>query len=160
MNHSTSGLPIHHHLPELPQTHVHWVSDAIQPFHLLSSPSPPVPGPSQHQGLFQSSTLHMRWPQYWSFSFSISPSMKAQDWSPLRWTAWIYLQSNGLSKVFSSTAVQKAQFFGAQLSSHFNSHIHTWNWKERKKKKNIAWPDWPLLAEYWLCFLLCSLGCS
>ena len=52
MNHSTPGLPVHHQLPEFTQTHVHWVSDAIQPSH-LSSPSPPAPNPSQHQGLFQ-----------------------------------------------------------------------------------------------------------
>ena len=53
MNHSTPGLPVHHQLPEFTQTHVHQVSDAIQPSHPLSSPSPPVPNPSQHQGLFQ-----------------------------------------------------------------------------------------------------------
>ena len=53
MNRSTPGLPIHHQLPEFTQTHVHWVSDAIQPSHLLSSPSPPAPNPSQHQSLFQ-----------------------------------------------------------------------------------------------------------
>ena len=53
MNHSTPGLPVHHQLPEFTQTHVHWVSDAIQPSHPLSSPSPPAPSPSQHQGLFQ-----------------------------------------------------------------------------------------------------------
>ena len=53
MNHSTPGLPVHHQLPEFTQTHVHRVSDAIQPSHLLSSPSPPAPNPSQHQGLFQ-----------------------------------------------------------------------------------------------------------
>ena len=53
MNHSTTGLPVHHQLPELTQTHVHRVSDAIQPSHPLSSPSPPVPNPSQHQSLFQ-----------------------------------------------------------------------------------------------------------
>ena len=53
MNCSTSGLPVHHHLPEFTQTHVHRVSDAIQPSHPLSSPSPPAPNPSQHQGLFQ-----------------------------------------------------------------------------------------------------------
>ena len=53
MNHSTPGLPIHHQLLEFTQTHVHWVSDAIQPSHPLSSPSPPAPNPSQHQGLFQ-----------------------------------------------------------------------------------------------------------
>ena len=53
MNHSTSGLPVHHQLPEFTQTHVHRVSDAIQPSHPLSSPSPPAPNPSQHQSLFQ-----------------------------------------------------------------------------------------------------------
>ena len=53
MNHSTPGLPVHLQLPEFTQTHVHPVSDAIQPSHPLSSPSPPAPNPSQHQGLFQ-----------------------------------------------------------------------------------------------------------
>ena len=53
MNHSTPGLPVHHQLPELTQTHVHQVSDAIQPSHSLSSPSPLAPNPSQHQSLFQ-----------------------------------------------------------------------------------------------------------
>ena len=53
MNHSTPGLPVHHQLPESTQTHVHRVSDAIQPSHPLSSPSPPAPNPSQHQSLFQ-----------------------------------------------------------------------------------------------------------
>ena len=74
MNHSTPGLPVHHQLPELTQTHVHRVGDAIQPSHPLSSPSPPAPNPSQHQGLSNESTLHVRWPKYWSFSFSIIPS--------------------------------------------------------------------------------------
>ena len=72
------------------------------------------------------SALHMRWPKYWSFSFSISPSMNTQDWSPLEWTGWISLQSKGLSRVFSNTTIQKHQFFSTQLSSHSNSHIHTW----------------------------------
>ena len=53
MNQSTPGLPVHHQLPEFTQTHVHWVGDAIQPSHPLSSPPPPAPNPSQHQGLFQ-----------------------------------------------------------------------------------------------------------
>ena len=53
MNHSTPGIPVHHQLPEFPQTHVHWVGDAIQPSHPLSSPSPPALNPSQHQSLFQ-----------------------------------------------------------------------------------------------------------
>ena len=73
MNRSTPGLPVHHQLPEFTQTHVHWVSDAIQPSHLLSSPSPPAPNPSQHQSLFQwVNSSHES--KYWSFSFSIIPS--------------------------------------------------------------------------------------
>ena len=59
MNHSTPGLPVHHQLPEFTQTHAYRVGDAIQPSHPLSSPSPPAPNPSQHQGLFQwVNTLH------------------------------------------------------------------------------------------------------
>ena len=60
-----------------------------------------------------------------SASTSVLP-MNTQDWSPLRWTGWISLQSKGLSRVFSNTTVQKHQFFGAQLSSQSNSHIHPW----------------------------------
>ena len=60
-----------------------------------------------------------------SASASVSP-MNTQDWSPLRWTGWISLQPKGLSRVFSNTTVQKHQFFGTQLSSQSNSHIHTW----------------------------------
>ena len=60
-----------------------------------------------------------------SASTSVLP-MNTQDWLPLGWTGWISLQSNGLSRVFSNTTVQKHQFFGAQLSSQSNSHIHTW----------------------------------
>ena len=74
MNRSTPGLAVHHQLLEFTQTHVHRVSDAIQPSHPLSSPSPPAPNPSQHQSLSNESTLHMRWPKYWSFSFSIITS--------------------------------------------------------------------------------------
>ena len=74
MNHSTPGLPVHHQLPEFTQTHVHRVGDAIQPSHPLLSPSPPAPNPSSIRVFSNESTLRMRWPKYWSFSFSISPS--------------------------------------------------------------------------------------
>ena len=74
MNHSTPGLPVHHQLLEFTQTQVHRVSDAIQPSHPGSSPSPPPHNPSHHQSFSNESTLHMRWPRYWSFSFSIIPS--------------------------------------------------------------------------------------
>ena len=68
------------------------------------------------RGFSKESVLRLRWPKYWSFSFSISPSMSTQDWSPLGWTGWISLQSKGLSGIFSSTTVQKYQFFSAQPS--------------------------------------------
>ena len=74
MDCSMTGFPIHYHLLELAQTHVHWVSDAIQSPHPLSPSAPPAFNLSQHQGLFNESVLCIRWPQYWSFSFSISPS--------------------------------------------------------------------------------------
>ena len=71
MNCSTPGFPVHHQLPEFTQTHVHWVGDAIQPSHPLSSPSPPAPNPSQHQSLFQwVNSSH----EVAKYSFSISPS--------------------------------------------------------------------------------------
>ena len=74
INRSTPGLPVHHQLPEFTQTHVHLVRDAIQPYHPLLSPSPPAPNPSHIRVFSNESTLCMRWPKYWSFSFSISPS--------------------------------------------------------------------------------------
>ena len=126
MNHSTPGLPVHHQLPEFTQTHVHLVSDAIQPSHPLSSPFPPPPYPSRHQSLFQWSALCMRWPKYWSFSFSISPSKEHPGLISFEWTGWISLQSKGLSRVFSNTTVQKHQCFSAQLSSQFNFHNIQW----------------------------------
>ena len=76
-----------------------------------------------------------------SASASVLP-MNTQDWFPLGWTAWISLQSKGLSRVFSNTTVQKHQFFGTQLSSQSNSHIHTW-----PLEKPSAWLDGPLLAK-------------
>ena len=108
MNCSTPGLPVYHQLPEFTQTHVHWVGDAIQASHALSSPSPPAPNPSQHQRFFPVSQLFTWGGQ----STGVSPlasflPKNTQDWSPLEWTGWI----------FSNTTVQKHQFFSAQLSS-------------------------------------------
>ena len=73
MDCSTPGFPVHQQLPELAQTHVHWVSDAIQPSHLLLSPSPSAFFPIIRV-FSNESVLRIRWPNYWSFSFSISPS--------------------------------------------------------------------------------------
>ena len=103
-----------------------WVSDAIQPSHPLSSPSPPAFYLSQHQGLFKwLSCLHQVAKvlefqlQHQSFQWTLRT---------LGWTGWISLQSKGLSRVFSNNTVQKHQFFGAQPSSRSNSHIHYIFW--------------------------------
>ena len=126
MDCSMPGLPVHHQLPELTQTHVHWVGDAIQPFHPLSSACPPAPNPSQHQSLFQ--WVNSAWGGQSTGVSALASFLpkKSQGWSPSEWIGWISLQSKGLSRVFSNTTVQKHQFFGAQLSSQSNSHIHTW----------------------------------
>ena len=71
---STPGFPVHHQLLEFTQTHVHWVGDAIQPSHPLSSTSPPAFNLSSIRVFSSESVLHIRWPKYWSFSFNISPS--------------------------------------------------------------------------------------
>ena len=143
MNRNMPGLPVHHQLPESTQTHVHWVGDAIQPSHLLSSPFPPALNISQHQGLFQwVSSLHQVAKLLeLSASTSVLP-MNTQYWSPLGWTGWISLQSKGLSRVFSNTTIQKHQFFSTQLSLYSNSHIHTW-----PLEKPQPWLDWPFLTK-------------
>ena len=79
-------------------------------------------------------------------SIGVSPltsvlPMNTQGWSPLEWTGWIFLQSKGLSRVFSNTTVQKHQFFSTQLSSQSNSHIHTW------PQEKQPWLDGPLLSK-------------
>ena len=116
MNHSMPGLSVHHQLLEFTQTHVHRVSDAIQPSHPLSSPLL-LPSIFPSIRVFSNeSALHMRWPKYWNFSFTSVLPVNTQDWFHLGRTGWISLQSKGLSRVFSNTRVQKHQFFGAQLS--------------------------------------------
>ena len=98
------GFPVHHQLLKLTQTHVHWVDDAIQPSHPLSSPSPPAFNLSRHQGLFRMSQFFASGGQ--SIGASVSASvlpMNIQDWFPLRFICFISLQSKGHSRVFSNT---------------------------------------------------------
>ena len=90
INHSTPGLPVHHQLPEFTQTHIHRVSDAIQPSHPLSSPSPRAPISPSIRLFSNESTLRMRWPKYWSFSFSIVPSKEIPGLISFRMD-WLYL---------------------------------------------------------------------
>ena len=140
MDCSTPGFPVHHQLPELAQTHVHWLGDAIQPSHRLSSSrlqSSPASGSFQMSQFFASGGRSI------GVSATASVlSMNILDWFPLGLTGWISLQSKGLSRVFSNTTVQKHQFFGAQLSVWSNSHTHTW-----LLEKPLPWLDRPLLAK-------------
>ena len=131
MDCSMPGFPVLQHLLELAQTHVHWVSDVIQPSHPLLSLFPPTFNLSQHQSLFVN--FHIRrcetpgcvW-NYWSFSLSVNPSNEYSGLNPLGLTGLVSLQLKGLSRVFPNTTVQKQQFFSTQPSLCSNSHIRTW----------------------------------
>ena len=122
-NRSTPGLPVHHQLPEFTQTHVHWVGDATQPSHPLSSPSRAL-SLSQHQGRDESneSALHIRWPKNWSFSFSISPSNEHLGLISLRMNWLDFLAVQGTLKSLpqhhsSKTSILRCSaFFTVQLS--------------------------------------------
>ena len=122
MNCSRSGLPVHHQPPESTQTYVHWVSDAIQSSHSLSSPSPLPLNFSQHQGFSNESALRIRWPKYWSFSFNISPSNKHPGLISFRmdWLDLLAVQGTlkSLLQPHSSKAsiLLRSAFFIVQLS--------------------------------------------
>ena len=109
-----ASLSISNSCPNSYQTHVYQVDDTIQPSHPLASPSPPAFNLSQHQGLFKLVSSSHKWPKYWSFSFSISPSNEYSALISFRIEWFDLLHSKGLSRVFSNTTVQNHQFFGAQ----------------------------------------------
>ena len=119
-------LPCLDYLLEFAQTHVLWVDDAIHHL-ILCHPLLLLPSVFPSIRVFSNElTLHIRWPKYWNFSFSLSPSMNIQSWVPLGLVGLISLLSKELSRVFSSTTIQKHQFFSAQASLCSNSHICTW----------------------------------
>jgi len=124
MDCSTPGFPVLHHLPGFAQTHVHRVSDAIQPSHPLSSPSLPSIFPSIR--VFSSeSVLHIRWPKYWSFSFSVSPSSEYLGLIAFR-TDWLYLLVvEGTLKSLLQHHSSKATILWCSAFLCFNSHTCT-----------------------------------
>ena len=134
MNRSMPGLPVHHQLLEFTQTHIHRVSDAIQPSHPLSSSFPPAPNPSQHQGLSNESNLYMRWPKFWSFSFSISPSNEHPGLISFRmdWLDLLAIQGTlkSLLQHHSSKAsiLWHSAFFTVQLSHPYMTTGKTIPW--------------------------------
>ena len=118
---SMPGLPVHHQLPQFTQTHVHWVGDAIQPSHPLSSPSSPAFNLSQQQGLFQWTSSSHQVAKHWSFSFSINPSNEYSGMIFFRidWLDFLAVQGTlkSLLQHHSSKAsiLQRSTFFIVQL---------------------------------------------
>ena len=142
MDCSSPGLPVHHQFPELAQSHIHQVSDVIQPSHSLSSPYPPVFNLSQHQHLFQwvSSSHQVAKSIGVSTSTSVLP-LNIQDWFPLGWSPWVSLQSKGLSRLFSNTTVKSINSLVLSfLYSPTLTSIHDY-WKPR------LWLDGHFLAK-------------
>ena len=138
MNCSTPGLPVHHQLPEFTQTHVHRVSDAMQPSHPLSFPSPPAPNPSQHHSLFQWVGSLYQVAKFWSFTFSISPSNEYSGWYPLGLIALLSLQSKGLFR--SSPAPQFKSINSSALSLLYGptlTSIHD-HWKNHSSDYTLC----------------------
>ena len=155
MDCSLPSFPVLHHLLEFSQTCVHRVSDAIQPSHPLN-PLLPLPSIFPSIRIFSSElALHIRWPKYWSFSFSISPSSEYSGLISFRIDWLDLLVSKGLSRVFSSTTIWKHQFFRAQPYLWSNYHIRIW-----LLEKPQLWIYRPLSAKWCLCFLILYLGLS
>ena len=146
MNHSTPGLPVHHQLPEFTQTHIHRVSDAIQPSHplplLLLPPIPP-----SIRVFSNESTLRMRWPKYWRFSFSIIPSEEHPGLISFRmdWLDLLAVQGTlrSLLQHHSSKAsiLRRSALFTVQLSHPYMT-----------TGKTIALTRWTFVGKYCLCF--------
>ena len=128
MNHSTPGLPVHHQHLEFTQTHVHRVSDTIQPPHLLLSPLLLPPIPPSIRIFSNESTLHMRWPKYWSFSFSLIPSKETPGLISFKmdWLDLLAVQRTlkSLLQHHSSKAsiLWLSAFFTVQLTHPYNDH--------------------------------------
>ena len=127
MNCSTPGLPVYHQLPEFTQTHVHWVGDAIQPSQPLSSHSPPALNLSNSRVFSNESALPIRWPKYWSFSFSISPTNEHPGLISFRmdWLDLLAVQETlkSLLQYHSSKAsiLRSSSFFIVQLSHPYTT---------------------------------------
>ena len=153
MNFSTSGFQVLQYLLEFAQTHVYWVSDAIQPSLPLLSPSPLALSLFQHQGLFQwVGSLHQV-VEYWRFSFSISPFSEYSGLISFRIDWFDLLAVQGTHKrVFSSPRIQKYQFFGAQSSLWSNIWHDYW--------KTIGLIIWAFVSKVMSSFLMCCPGLS
>ena len=151
MDNSMPDFPVHHQTQSLLKL---MSIKSVMPFNLiLCCPFLLLPSIFPSIKVFSSeSALHIRWPKYWSFSFSISPSNEYSWLISFRMDWLDLLAVQGTLKRLLQTTVQKHQFFGTQLSSQSNSHIHTWPLEK-------PWLG-PLSAKECLCFLICCRGWS
>ena len=121
MDCSMPGFPIHHQLPKLAQTHVHRVGDAIQPSHPLLAPSPPALNLSQHQVFSNESALLIRWPKYWNFPFSISPSNEYSKLISFR-IDWFWSPCSPRNSQESSPTPQFKSINSTSIHDHRKNH--------------------------------------
>ena len=157
MDCSTPGFPVLHYLLEFAQTYVHWVDDAIPPSHPLSPPSPPAFNLSSIKDFPYELAFCIRWPKYWSlsFSFSISPSNECSGLISFKidWFDLLALQGTFKSLLqhcnLKASILQCSAFFMVQLS-----HLYM------TSGKTMLWLYGPLSAKWCLCFLICCLGLS
>ena len=142
MNCSTAGIPVHHQLPELTQTHVHWVSDAIQPSHPLSSPSPPTFNLSQHQGLFKWVSCLHQVAKVLEFQLQHQSFHEYLGLIFFRMDRLDVLAAQGALKSLLQHHSSKASILWCSAFLYSNSHIHTW-----LLEKPQLWLEGPLLAK-------------
>ena len=152
---STPGFPVHYQLPELAQTHVHRVGDAIQPFHPLSSPSPPTSIFPSIRVFSKESLICIRWPKYWSFSFNISPSNEYSG-LPISTVLQKIKTSHLFLSVIKTVSCTVISEFGLQGSSHLP--LSLCNLRERWDKTAVGSLAWLMLetrlSYYFLAVLL------
>ena len=156
MDCSTPGLPVHYQLPELAQTHAHGVTGAVQPSHPLPSPSPPAFKFSSIRGFSSELAFLIRWPKFWSFSFSISISTSNEysglisfkiDWFDLlavQGTLKSFLQHHSSKALI----LQHSAFFMVQLSHPYmttgkNMVLTIWTFALEIIRSNLGLPWWP-----------------
>ena len=160
---STPGFPVPHHLPELVQTHIHWVGDAIQPSHPLLPTSPAPIFPSIR--VFSSaSTLHIRWPKYWSFSFNISPSNEYPELISFRIDWFDLLAVQGTFKTLLQNHNSKASILWFSDRKHLILHVVTIKTLLKKRNRQV-FPGGPVrclitclpMQGTWVWFLLGEL---
>ena len=140
MDNSVPGFSVLHYLPEFSHIHVQWVSDAIQPFHLLLSLLLLLSTFPRITDFSNGSGLHIKWSKYWSLSFSISPSSEYSGLISLGLTDLIFLLSKWLSRIFSSTIIWKHQFFSDPLlSGPTFTFIRDYCKNHRFEYTNLCW---------------------